>query len=164
MRRDLMSIGEFSMLSRISVKALRFYDEQGLLRPGHTDSRSGYRYYSSAQLPEANMIRLLRSLEFGLEDIQVFLKQQGISTRRRLLEKHRQKMENRLENYRSIILSIERLIEGKENDMERNVELKEIADQKVLGIHFHTSMEKIEEDIGKAFKYRCLLNAVIANQ
>ena len=49
MRRDLVSIGEFSMLSKISVKAFRYYAEQGLLKPAHTDSRSSYRYYSSAR-------------------------------------------------------------------------------------------------------------------
>lgn len=47
-RNDLFSIGEFSRVSKMSVKTLRFYDERGLLKPGHIDSRNGYRYYSSA--------------------------------------------------------------------------------------------------------------------
>lgn len=51
---DLFSIGEFSRVSKISVKALRFYDERDLLKPGHVDAGSGHRYYSSAQLAEAN--------------------------------------------------------------------------------------------------------------
>jgi effector-binding domain-containing protein len=151
MGRDMLSIGKFSTLSRISVKALRFYDEEALLKPGYTDAKSGYRYYSSAQLSEANLIRLLRSLEFGLDDIRLFMRDQDAALRRRLLEKQRQKIEKAASNYRSIISILEGLIEGKETGMERQVEVREMADQLVLGMRFHTSLEKIEEDIGKAF-------------
>jgi DNA-binding transcriptional MerR regulator len=100
MKHDLISIGQFSILCKISVKALRYYDEQGLLKPAHTDSRSSYRYYSSAQLPEANLIRLLRSLEVGLEDVRSFLKNPDKSQRRSLLESQRQKLEKAAANYR----------------------------------------------------------------
>jgi effector-binding domain-containing protein len=158
MRRDLYSIGEFSMVSRMSVKTLRFYDEQGLLKPAHIDPKSGYRYYSSAQLAEANLIRLLRSLELPLDEIQLFLRESDIAKRVSVLEKHHRKMEKRLVEYNSIISSIESLIEGKESEMERKVETKEMADQPVLGKRFRTSLEKIETDIGNAFQsiFSCL--------
>ena len=39
----LLTIGEFSRLSRLSVRMLRYYDEHGVLRPTHVDDRSGYR-------------------------------------------------------------------------------------------------------------------------
>ena len=138
MRRDLYSIGEFSMVSKMSIKTLRFYDEQGLFKPGYIDPNSGYRYYSSAQLAEANLIRLLRSLELPLEEIQLFLRESDPGKRKAFLEKHHRHMEKRLEEYQSIIYSIERLIDEKESDMERNVEIKELADQVVLGVRFHT--------------------------
>lgn len=65
----MLKIGEFSKLSRISVRMLRHYDEIGLLTPGEIDPYSGYRYYSESQLPAAGRIAALRDMGFGLADI-----------------------------------------------------------------------------------------------
>ena len=65
----MLKIGEFSKLSRISVRMLRHYDEIGLLTPGETDPFSSYRYYSESQLPTAGRIAALRDMGFGLTDI-----------------------------------------------------------------------------------------------
>ena len=46
----MFRIGDFSRIARVSARLLRFYDEIGLLRPMHADSRTGYRYYSAEQL------------------------------------------------------------------------------------------------------------------
>jgi len=54
-----MSIGEFARRSRLSPKALRLYDEIGLLAPSRVDELSGYRYYASAQLRPAQLISAL---------------------------------------------------------------------------------------------------------
>jgi len=151
MRSDLFSIGEFSMVSRMSVKTLRFYDDRGLLKPGHIDSKSGYRYYSSAQLPEANLIRLLRSLELPLEEIKQFLRERDPERRKTLLEGHRRIMEERVEEYLSILTSIERITGGESEDMERRVETKELASQNMLGIRFHTTYENLSDNIGRAY-------------
>ena len=52
----MLKIGEFSKLSRVSVRMLRHYDEIGLLPPASIDSATGYRYYSEDQLPVAGRI------------------------------------------------------------------------------------------------------------
>lgn len=62
--QKMLKIGEFSKLSRISVRLLRQYDEAGLLAPVSIDAFTGYRYYSEAQLPIANRIRSLREMGF----------------------------------------------------------------------------------------------------
>ena len=64
---DLLPIGRFAKATRLSVKALRHYDELGLLRPAFVDPSSGYRYYRPAQANQAEAIRILRSLEMPLE-------------------------------------------------------------------------------------------------
>jgi effector-binding domain-containing protein len=151
MGRGLFSIGEFSRMSRLSVKALRLYDEQGILRPGYTDPRSGYRYYSSAQLPEANLIRMLRTMEMPLDRIRAFQRSETTGERKALLETHRSKIEQRLYDYRQIIDSIERAMNGKEDAMERKIEIKELADQPVVGTRFRTSISNIGADIGKGY-------------
>jgi DNA-binding transcriptional MerR regulator len=65
----MFKIGEFSRLSRVSVRMLRHYDHLGLLTPSQTDSFTGYRYYSAEQLPRLNRIIALRDLGFSLEQI-----------------------------------------------------------------------------------------------
>ncbi len=65
----MLKIGDFSKLSQISIKTLRFYDEKGLLKPGQTDRFTGYRYYSVDQLPRLNRILALKDLGFSLEQI-----------------------------------------------------------------------------------------------
>jgi DNA-binding transcriptional MerR regulator len=66
---DLMSIGEFASRSRLSPKALRLYDELGLLEPARVDDESGYRYYSPSQLDRAWLIAALRQLQIPLAEI-----------------------------------------------------------------------------------------------
>jgi DNA-binding transcriptional MerR regulator len=65
----MFKIGEFSRLSRVSVRMLRHYDKLGLLTPSQTDPFTGYRYYSAEQLPRLNRIIALRDLGFSLEQI-----------------------------------------------------------------------------------------------
>jgi len=63
----MFKIGEFSRLSRVSVRMLRHYDQLGLLKPSHTDPFTNYRYYSADQLSRLNRILALRDLGFSLE-------------------------------------------------------------------------------------------------
>ena len=65
----MFKIGEFSKLSRVSVRMLRHYDQLGLLTPSQTDAFTNYRYYSAEQLPRLNRILALRDLGFSLEQI-----------------------------------------------------------------------------------------------
>lgn len=64
-----ISIGEFSKRSQLSVKALRLYDEIGVLLPARVDKDSGYRYYDTAQLEDARLIAMLRQLDVPLADV-----------------------------------------------------------------------------------------------
>lgn len=60
----MLKIGEFSKLSRLSIRQLRDLDEAGLLVPASIDTFTGYRYYSESQLPAANRIRALKEMGF----------------------------------------------------------------------------------------------------
>jgi DNA-binding transcriptional MerR regulator len=64
-----MPIGEFAKCTRLSYKALRLYDQMGLLVPAFVDEQSSYRYYSETQLEKAKLIGLLRQLEMPLNQI-----------------------------------------------------------------------------------------------
>jgi DNA-binding transcriptional MerR regulator len=66
---DLLPIGAFARLCRLSVKQLRHYDEIGLLSPASIDPATGYRYYSRDQVRDAMAIALLRGLDVPLAAI-----------------------------------------------------------------------------------------------
>ena len=65
----MLKIGDFSQLAQVSVRALRIYDEMGLIKPVHVDKFSGYRYYETEQLPRLNRIIALKDLGFSLEQV-----------------------------------------------------------------------------------------------
>lgn len=65
----MFRVGDFSKLSRVSVKMLRNYDELGLLKPAWVDPATDYRYYTADQLPRLNRILALKDLGFSLEQI-----------------------------------------------------------------------------------------------
>ena len=88
---NLMSIGRFSRLTGLTVKALRHYDELGLLPPAAVDAETGYRSYSSAQVGRAEWIRTLRRLELPLDDIAVLLGTDDPAVVRRVLVEHRRR-------------------------------------------------------------------------
>lgn len=65
----MFKIGDFSRLCQVTVKALRYYDELGLLKPSQVDDLTGYRYYSVDQLRRLNRILALKDLGFSLDQI-----------------------------------------------------------------------------------------------
>jgi DNA-binding transcriptional MerR regulator len=68
-----ISIGEFARRSRLSLKALRLYDERGVLVPSRVGQASGYRYYDTAQLDEARLVVMLRQLQLPLAAVKELL-------------------------------------------------------------------------------------------
>jgi DNA-binding transcriptional MerR regulator len=65
----VLKIGEFSALTQVSIKTLRYYDEVGLLKPLRIDPETGYRYYSAIQLPRLHRILALKDLGFPLNRV-----------------------------------------------------------------------------------------------
>lgn len=69
----MFRIGDFSRIARVSARLLRFYEEEGLFAPAHTDARTGYRFYGVAQLAQLNRIIVLKELGFSLEEVRTIL-------------------------------------------------------------------------------------------
>lgn len=64
----MMTIGQFARASGLTVKALRFYDERGLLVPAQVDPATGYRRYRASQLRDAVALQALRAADVGLDE------------------------------------------------------------------------------------------------
>jgi len=69
----MLRIGDFARLSQVTVKALRFYDEIGLLKPTFVDRATGYRYYAPQLLSRLNQILTFKELGFSLTEIALLL-------------------------------------------------------------------------------------------
>ena len=119
----MLKIGEFSRLSLTTVKALRFYEKEGLLLPASIDEWTGYRFYETAQLEAAARIRSYRQLGLSIEEIKrIFSGEDAkavLSRRAESLRKLRQDTELQLS-------VIEFILE--ENEMKYQVTVKEIPE------------------------------------
>ena len=65
----MFKIGEFSNMTGLSVKTLRYYDDIDLFKPIDVDLFTGYRYYSTDQIYDLELINVLKSVGFSLEEI-----------------------------------------------------------------------------------------------
>ena len=112
----MFRIGDFSNLSQVSIKALRFYDEVGLLKPTFVDGATGYRYYSANLLPRLNRILFFKDLGFSLDEIASLLQdnlnpdqvRQALRNKRRDLSRRIAKEKARLAQVKSWLMLIER--------------------------------------------------------
>jgi DNA-binding transcriptional MerR regulator len=144
----LMPIGRFARLTGLTVKALRHYDELGLLRPAAVDAETGYRSYAPAQVGRAEAIRTLRLLELPLDDIATVLATDDASTLKRLLADHQRRTRVRQTELGWILQRLQPLIDGREDVMGTKTETLEPEQQRQLGAELFnktwTLMEKQE--------------------
>jgi DNA-binding transcriptional MerR regulator len=96
----LLAIGEFAAAAQLTPKALRLYDEQGLLRPASIDSSNGYRYYRVDQVATGRLIRSLREMSLSLTQIAQVLEAGG-GHRELLLREFLRQAEQRLARERA---------------------------------------------------------------
>ena len=108
----LLTIGEFSRMTHLSVKALRHYDDVGLMSPAQVDSSSGYRRYATGQVPIAQVIRRFRDLDMPLEEIRNVLNAPDVAVRDQAVLAHLQRMQETLERTQATVASLQALLDG----------------------------------------------------
>jgi effector-binding domain-containing protein len=148
---NLVPIGRFSKMTRLSIKALRLYDEIGLLPPAHVDPSSGYRYYDLGQANKAEAVRILRSVDMPLDEIRVVLDTEDPELVHKQLVAHRERLADRLAAQERMLAYLESLIQREGGIMPYEVEVVEAAPQTIAAIKVHTTLRKIAEDIPAGF-------------
>lgn len=108
----LLTIGEFSRMTHLSVKALRHYHEVGVLEPAAIDKFTGYRSYDASQVVPAQVIRRLRDLGMPLDSIRTVLAAPDLETRNREIATHLAEMERQLEQTRATVAGLRALLTG----------------------------------------------------
>jgi DNA-binding transcriptional MerR regulator len=96
----------------LSVKALRYYHDVGLLAPAGIDEQTGYRSYELSQVATAQVIRRFRDLGMSIEQIKAILSASDIAERNSLVVAHLTQMESNLERTKGIVASLRALLEG----------------------------------------------------
>lgn len=103
-------IGEFSRLTYLTIKTLRYYHEIDLLAPVSVDPNSGYRFYSTDQVGRAHLIRRLRDLNMPLPSIKAVLAAPDRHTRDAAIREHLARMEEELTRTRDVVASLRALL------------------------------------------------------
>ena len=106
-----LSIGDFSRMTYLSVKALRHYHDVGVLEPAEIDPSSGYRFYLPSQVGLAQMIRRLRDLGMPLDEVRTILQAPDDDTRDKALVAHLQRMEQQLAETQQTVASLRTLLQ-----------------------------------------------------
>ena len=107
----LLTIGEFSRASYLTIKTLRHYHVVGLLEPARVDRSSGYRYYRADQIATAQTIRRLRELEMPVEQVKSVLHAADTRERNALIAAHLERMEQQLERTTAAVASLRALLQ-----------------------------------------------------
>jgi DNA-binding transcriptional MerR regulator len=105
-----LTIGDFSRATHLSIKTLRHYHGVGLLTPADVDAETGYRRYTSDQIPTAQVIRRFRDLEMPLDTIRAVLQAPDLGTRNELISAHLTSLEQNLARTQSAVASLRDLL------------------------------------------------------
>lgn len=120
-------IGEFSKMCRVTVKALRYYDEAGILKPTFVDAETSYRYYSSEQLIPAHRIVSLRQIGVSIDDIRAILEGAPVKS---ILIKRKTELGSEISRLTAEISSINHILKNKEEEtiMDYQAVLKDLPE------------------------------------
>jgi DNA-binding transcriptional MerR regulator len=146
----LLTIGEFSRLTHVSVKALRHYHDVGLLSPADIDQGSGYRFYAAAQAPTAQLIRRFREMDMPLEQIKTVLGASDPDERDQVIIAHLRSMERQLEHTQGTVASLRALLEG--GGPTGTVELRTLGSARALIARDRVAWDDTEEWLRDAFR------------
>ena len=137
-REGLLPIGKFAHASRLSPKALRLYDQKGIITPAYVDPESGYRYYRRDQLPQARLVRLLRQMEMPLAIIQLAVGREPDEVEE-LVRAYSRTYAARVGRVQSTIRQVLEMLRDKEVAMAFEVEITELDPQQIVRIPIKSS-------------------------
>jgi len=154
----MFKIGEFSKLSHVTVKTLRYYDQIGLLTPAEVDRWTSYRYYSASQLPRLNRILALKDLGLSLDQIARLLDDDlPLDQIRGMLRLKQVELQEQLEEEQARLARVEqrlRQIEQEETMSTQEVAVKNIPAQAVASVRdVIPSFSDLGQLFGEIFAY-----------
>lgn len=120
----MYKIGEFSILSKTTIKALRYYEKVGLLAPSFVDENN-YRYYETDKLLEINHIISLKQIGFSLREIKAIMKGSNYAA---MLKEKRELLKKQIREDNFKISKIDYLLKGEQISMKNEIIIKELPE------------------------------------
>ncbi len=133
----MFKIGEFSKMTQVSIRMLRYYDEQQLLEPCFIDESNGYRLYSAEQIDQLNRIVLLRDMGFGVKEMKPILKSWNSEQVKSNLLEQMKKTEENIQAEKNKLRQIQGMLRDLDNQGRKlNIEIvmKQLPMQHVLSL------------------------------
>jgi DNA-binding transcriptional MerR regulator len=159
----MLKIGEFSRLSQVTVKTLRYYDDIGLIKPAQIDPFTNHRYYNLEQLPRIHRIMALKGLGLSLEEIQLMLnKQVEVDQVQPMLRQKKAELTRRLLEDQARLAQVEfhlRMIEAEAAVPDLEVVVKEIPELTALTLRTSISKNQLVP-MGKVFEKALLASQI----
>jgi DNA-binding transcriptional MerR regulator len=138
----LLTIGDFSRMTHLSVKALRHYHDVGLLEPVEVDRSSGYRFYEVGQVPVAQVIRRFRALGMPVDDVKAVLNAPDVTIRNQVIVAHLERMEEQLAQTQATVASLRAVLEAP--SVQAPVEYRSVAPVTTLAIRETVTAAELE--------------------
>jgi DNA-binding transcriptional MerR regulator len=145
----MLTIGDFSRMTHLSVKALRHYHDLGVLEPAAVDPFTGYRLYDTSQVGSAQVIRRLRDLGMPLDSIAAVLAAPDLEARNREIAAHLTRMERQLEQTQASVAALRALLTGPA--VRPAIELRTIAAVTALAVREMVDAADLNEWGSEAF-------------
>jgi DNA-binding transcriptional MerR regulator len=148
------SIGDFSKISRMGVKTLRYYHEIGLLIPTRIDKFSLYRYYDEKSLSRVETINRLKELDFSLDTIKEILdNQKDDQSLIQYMQTRLAQVDQQLTEYSTIREKLEAFIKSESSVPEPvgDVVIKDVPDMFVASIRYKGQYSEIDEHLTRLF-------------
>jgi DNA-binding transcriptional MerR regulator len=145
-QHGLMPIGTFAIASHLSLKALRLYDQLGLLKPSYVDQDSGYRYYHADQLHIARQIRMLRQMEMPLATIRQMLAAPHAEAET-LLRAYWRSREEWMEQARQMVHEFVAYLRHEEGTMGIEVTVKTVEPQPIVSLTHRVKVDQLDSTI-----------------
>jgi DNA-binding transcriptional MerR regulator len=142
-----MPIGAFARMCRLTVKAVRHYDAQGLLTPALVDARSGYRYYRADQVPTATTIAVLRGLDVPLPVVREVLAATGADAVAAVLAVQRERWAVELARRGEVLRSLDGLLRRPDR-VRYDVVIIDRAPLRLTGVTGPVRAEALDADTG----------------
>lgn len=134
----LLLVGAFAKRAGLSASALRYYDDVGLLKPVKVDEATGYRYYSIAQLEQAELICFLRSLEMSVSDLRTTLAASATGSLAAHLKGYRRDVRAQLDEKEQMLTEIKLFAQRQLESPVYGIQLKEVPAHAFLSLRRRT--------------------------
>jgi MerR family transcriptional regulator, activator of bmr gene len=149
MKENLFTIGEVAKIKGITIRALRFYDRIGLLKPYHIDPDNRYRYYHISQFVYLDIIKAARMMDISPNDLIPYFKEKNSKGLVSFLDRHKEKIRRRMNDLEDILDGIDEVKKSLHNaetaGKEDEVYIRHLPDRFAVTIPFvqRESMEDI---------------------